>query len=58
MNVTLDMDDTNFLSDDYDTYSVKDLRKICDYYGIEKISKYKKMELINLILSNPLYPFR
>ena len=34
----------------YEKYSVKELHKICDYYGITKISKYKKHELVNLIL--------
>jgi hypothetical protein len=53
MNITLDiLEDTNFFNDDtYEKYSVKDLHKICDYYGIIKITKYKKMELINLIMS-------
>jgi len=52
MNITMDVLDVNFFNDDtYEKYSVKDLHKICDYYGITKISKYKKMELINLILT-------
>ena len=45
----------NIISDEcnnynYEKYSVKELHKICDYYGITKISKYKKNELVNLIL--------
>lgn len=53
MNITINVEDTNFFNDNdtYEKYSVKDLHKICDYYGITKISKYKKMELINLILA-------
>lgn len=40
-----------FCGDIYENYSMKDLYKICDYYGIKKITKCKKMELINIIMS-------
>ena len=52
MNISLNIyDDDNYDYDyDYEKYSVKELHKICDYYGITKISKYKKHELVNLIL--------
>lgn len=49
----MDVLDNNFFNNDntYEKYSVKDLHKICDYYGMTKITKYKKMELINLIIA-------
>lgn len=49
----MDVLDLNFFNNDntYEKYSVKDLHKICDYYGMTKITKYKKMELINLIIA-------
>ncbi len=51
MNILLDIADEIIFNNNYNKYSVKDLHKICDYYGITKISKYKKMELINIILA-------
>jgi hypothetical protein len=53
MNITLDMKDIFFFNHDdtYEKKSVKDLRKICYYYGMTTITKYKKMELINLIMA-------
>ena len=48
MNILCD----NFNNDcSYEKYSMKELHKMCDYYGMTKISKYKKMELINIILA-------
>jgi hypothetical protein len=52
MNITMDLLDNNIFNNNiYEKYSVKDLHKICDYYGMTKIAKYKKMELINLIIT-------
>jgi len=52
MNITIDLLNNNFFNNNiYEKYSVKDLHKICDYYGIAKIAKYKKIELINLIIA-------
>jgi hypothetical protein len=48
----MDLLDNNIFNNNiYEKYSVKDLHKICDYYGMTKIAKYKKMELINLIIT-------
>lgn len=52
MNIIMKMEDTNFFDDNvYEKYSLKELNKICDYYEMKKISKYKKMELINIIMA-------
>jgi hypothetical protein len=45
------LDNNIFNNNIYEKYSVKDLHKICDYYRMTKITKYKKMELINLIIA-------
>ena len=45
------LDNNIFNNNIYEKYSVKDLHKICYYYGMTKITKYKKMELINLIIA-------
>lgn len=50
MNISLEITNTPYVIDNYEQYSVKTLRKICDYYEITKLSKYKKIELIDLIL--------
>jgi hypothetical protein len=52
MSISLHFYEDNYNDNDYDyeTYSIKELHKICDYYGITKISKYKKIELVNIIL--------
>jgi hypothetical protein len=47
----MDLSNENYFNNNYENYSVKELHKICDYYGMSKISKYKKMELINLIIA-------
>jgi hypothetical protein len=53
MNIAMKIEDTFFFNDNniYENCSVKELHKICEYYEIRKIKKYKKMELINLIIS-------
>ena len=52
MNIIMKMEDTNFFDDNvYEKYSLKELHKICDYYEMKKITKYKKMELINIIMA-------
>ena len=52
MNIAMKIEDTIFFNDNlYEKYSLKELYKICDYYEMTKIKKYKKMELINLIMA-------
>jgi hypothetical protein len=51
MNISLNVVEENAMIDDYEKYCMKELYKICDYYDIKKISKCKKMELINIILA-------
>ena len=42
MNISYDVVDNTFLNNNYNKYSMKELHKICEYYEIVKISKYKK----------------
>jgi hypothetical protein len=52
MNIAMKIEDTNFFNDNaYEKCSLKELHKICDYYEMKKITKYKKMELINIIMA-------
>ena len=46
------IEDINLVNDNiYEKCSLKELHKICDYYEMKKITKYKKMELINIIMA-------
>lgn len=47
----MDLSNENYFNNSYENHSLKELHKICNYYGMSKISKYKKMELINLIIA-------
>jgi hypothetical protein len=52
MNIVMKIEDSNFFNYNvYEKCSLKELHKICDYYEMKKITKYKKMELINIIMA-------
>lgn len=51
MNITFEVKEKHTKTlNNYEKYSVKELYKICDYYGMRKNAKLKKIDLINLIL--------